>query len=285
MFPAAIARPGAAALHARDQEPAGSRVVLVAVTDAQNRPVVDLDTDDFQLEESGERREVFEARIADYPVVVLLDNGVDARGDVETIRSAAARFITRIGERSVAVVTMASPPEIIASFEDDRAAVLARLGTSSASTAPRAPLEALANAARLVRDAGAPFSAVIVVAAGPLETTASEAAGLLRAILESRAFVHGVGRRPSAAPTPGSLGGTPGVDSDLLRDLSSRTGGQFTTIFSPPSYAIALDRLADRLTAEFMVEYLVPPGTTSGSEVRVGVRLPGVRVRGMGVSR
>ena len=48
------------------------------------------------------------------------------------------------------------------------------------------------------------------------------------------------------------------------------------------SFAAALDRLADRLSIEIMVEYLVPEGPRRG-DVQVGVRKPGARVVGLGV--
>jgi hypothetical protein len=44
----------------------------------------------------------------------------------------------------------------------------------------------------------------------------------------------------------------------------------------------ALDRLADRLAIEMMVQYLVPPGPREG-DAKVGVRIPGARVVGLGV--
>jgi hypothetical protein len=268
------------------QQVAATRIALVAVTDSQNRPLADVETDDFQIDENGRSRDVFEARIADYPVVVLLDNGTGAESDLEAIRGAVAGFIARIGERAVAIGTMARPPEMLATFDDDRSTVLARLRTLGASAAPLAPLEALAGAAHLIQTTGTPFSAVIVVAAPPIERGEPEPAGLLTTILESRTFVHVVERVPPTAPAASRPGTPPrGVEGTLLRDLSLRTGGELTTVYSPVSYAVALDRLADRLAAEFMVEYLVPAGSSPGADVRVGVRIPGLRVRGLGVSR
>jgi hypothetical protein len=46
---------------------------------------------------------------------------------------------------------------------------------------------------------------------------------------------------------------------------------------------VALDHLADRLSAEMMVEFIEPPGSVSGVDVKMGVRIPGARVRGLGV--
>jgi hypothetical protein len=69
-----------------------------------------------------------------------------------------------------------------------------------------------------------------------------------------------------------------------LRELAEATHGQYTRIFSSASYAAALDRLADLLAAELMVEYLVPAGSSNG-ELRVGVKAPGVRIQSLKISR
>jgi hypothetical protein len=54
-------------------------------------------------------------------------------------------------------------------------------------------------------------------------------------------------------------------------------------IYSASSYQAALDRLADRLTSEMLIEYLVPVGSKP-NDVKVGVRIIGTRVRGLGVA-
>lgn len=71
--------------------------------------------------------------------------------------------------------------------------------------------------------------------------------------------------------------------AQALRALADQTHGEFTMIYSSASYQPALDRLADRLTSEMMIEYLVPPGSRP-LDVKVGVRIPGARVRGLGVA-
>ena len=102
-------------------------------------------------------------------------------------------------------------------------------------------------------------------------------------ILESRATVHVVGRRAAATPDPNQQAD---ALSDVLRELATLTHGQYTPIYAAASYAIALDRLADRLATEMMIQYLAPQGaaSASGSNVRVGVKIPGARVTGLGVS-
>jgi hypothetical protein len=215
---------------------------------------------------------------------VLIDNSAAARDELEAIRDAAARFVSRVGERAVAVGTLASPPVILASFDDDRAKVLAEIGRVSVDpSAGLMPLEAITGAVHAIEATGSPFSAIVVISARPIDPAEIESSDLLTPILASRASVHVIAHRSAAAeqgePTQHDGNG------DVLRQVSNLTRGQYTTIYSPASYGIALDRLADRLAPEVMIEYLVPPGAGAQGEVRVGVKIPGARVTGLGVSR
>jgi len=118
-----------------------------------------------------------------------------------------------------------------------------------------------------------------VVTAKSIDATQPVQGDLLPSIVNSGSVIHVVAGRPRAQD--GVIAEEP---PDLLRVLSEQTRGQYTAIFSPASYGIALDRLADRLSTEMMVEYLVPANTPAG-DVRVGVRKPGARVLGLGVSK
>ena len=151
-------------------------------------------------------------------------------------------------------------------------------------TATLAPIEAVSNAARLIGETGAPFSAIVVVSARPIDASQPAAPGLSRGIFESGAFVNAVVRRaPETTPRGGGYAG--GGDQELLRDLSDQTRGQYVTVFSAASYSVALDRLADQLATQLMIQYLIPPGAPGTADVRIGVKIPGARVRGLGASR
>ena len=261
-----------------------SRVLLATVA-AGNRALVDLGPDDFVIEEGGVTREVFDMHVADYPIAVLIDNSAAARNELEAIRDAAARFVSRVGERAVAVGTLASPPVILASFDDDRAKVLAEIGRVSVDpSAGLMPLEAITGAVHAIEATGSPFSAIVVISARPIDPAEIGSSDLLSPILASRASVHVIAHRSAAAAEQGEPTHNDG-NGDVLRQVSNLTRGQYTTIYSPASYGIALDRLADRLAPEVMIEYLVPPGAGAQGEVRVGVKIPGARVTGLGVSR
>jgi len=258
------------------------RVLLAAVTDVRNRPIVDLDSDSFVVHENGEQREVLSVRIADYPLVVLVDNASHAAADIDAIRSATARFVTRVGERAVAIVTMAGPPTVVADFETDREATLAAIAAIQIGGPVRRPFQGLQEATWLIQATESPFAAVVAVTVAPAETFEEEPRGLLSEFFDSRDILHIV-TRAGRGSSPGQAAAI--TPDEVLRDVATRSGGRATTIYSSVSFQVALDQIADTLATEMLVEYLAPPGDGVGVDVRVGVSIPGTRVRGLGVWR
>lgn len=264
----------AVGLHAAQGLSTGG-TLLVTVFDRANRPTVNVDATDFVVTQGNAPREVAAVRVADYPLVLLLDT----TADLDAIRPAAVRFIERVGDRAIAVVTLADPPAVLATFEDGRAEALARIEAMIPSATPaRAPLHALADASRLIRETGTPFAAIVFVSAAPLEDGQIEPPGFLTSFVESRAILHVVTKGSSESP-----GGS--VSEGMLRTLADRSGGRHQMIYASASFQVALDQMADRLGMELLVEYLAPAGGSEEGEVRVGVKVPGVRVRGLGVAR
>ena len=258
------------------QQVGASRTVLATVMDNRGRPVIDIEADDFVVRETGQPRDVLSVRVADYPLAIVLDNGQGAGRDIEAIRRAAARFIARVGRRPVAVA-LSDPPGLIATFEDERAIVLQRLEKATVTSSSDGLFQAIVAASRALEETGSPFSAIVVVSAAPL---ASVPADVLTPVVQSGASVHVVVHREAAA----APGGATAQSSEALRALSDETHGQFMTIYTAASYQIALDRLADRLAPELLVDYVVPVGSSHGNDVSVGVRIPGSRVDARGLT-
>ena len=124
-----------------------------------------------------------------------------------------------------------------------------------------------------------PFSVVVVISARPVDATEPTPSDRLTPILESGAAVHVIALRAASSSAADRIA-TP----DLLRQLADQTRGQYVTIYTSASLPIALDSLADRLATEIMIDYLVP-AESAPRDVRVGIRIPGARVRGLGVSK
>jgi len=264
-----------AAPGAQLQQAAAGRIVLASVVDGRNRPLVAVGPDDFAVTENGQPREVLDVHVADYPVVVVLDDTGTEAERLAAMKSAVTRFVTRVGERPVALAVLSKPDGFIASFDDERAQVLERIGAIDGGGAPTLPIAALSQAARSLKELGVPFSAIVVVTARPVGSSADVAPGVVADILDSGANIQvviarGANESPETART------------DLLRVLAGQTRGQYTPIFSPASYAIALERIADRMATELMIQYVAPAGSNAG-DVKVGTRLVGARVIGLGV--
>jgi len=256
-----------------------SRIALATISDPRNRAIVDVGADDFVIQEAGAAREVLSVRPGDYPIVLVLDTSADARTDFPMIRKAASHFIDRIGQRPIAAVTIGGAPQLIAGFDTDRAELVAKVGSLDAqANAPSSQLEGMALAARTLRDTGSLFSAIIVLSSASLDGSRSSPDEFIASIVDSGAILHVVANRAVQATAGGGF-----RPSAAIRALAEQSRGEVTTIYSAASFQAALDRLADRLAAEMMIEYLVPVGSKP-SDVKVGVRIAGARVHGLGVA-
>ncbi len=255
-----------------------ARTVLAAVVDERGQPVVDVGLDDFVVTEGTEPRDVLDVHVADYPLAVVVDDRSATAASTAAVRAAARRFIQRVGERPVALLRLTDAARPLATLDDERPVVLEALSRLAVATdVALAPLDTVAQAAAMLRGTGAPFSAVVVIAAGNVDASVLVRGELLPAIIDSGAAVHVVQAQAARELPAGDA-----TTTDLLRVVADQTRGQFTAIYSTASFEAALDRLADRLAIEMMVQYLAPEGERTG-DVRVGVRRPGARVVGLGV--
>jgi hypothetical protein len=262
------------------QQTGASRVALVTVLDPRNHPIVDVEADDFVVHEGRDERDILSVHLGDYPVVVMIDTGGNARNDLLMMIRAAEQFIARIGERPVAVGTFGDPPAMLTTFEDERADVKERLeALSPAATGASLLLQGAALAADTIRPTGALFSAIVMLSASPTDATPN-AEALVPPIVNGGSMLHVIANRSTRGAGDGmALSGL----ATSLRTLVEQTRGQYTPIYTAASYRAALDQIADRMATEIMIEYLVPT-QSKANDVKVGVRIPGARVRGLGVA-
>ena len=266
------------AAQSADSQTGASRIALASVTDPRNRPLVDVSADDFVIQEAGVAREVLSVRPADYPIVVLMDTGNLASADFQLMQKAAAHFIERIGQRPIALGTFGGPPKMLTTFEDDRQTVMARLNAMAVdASAASLVMQGASVAAKMIRETGALFSCIVVLSATQVDASQDTPDEMIASVIDSNATLHVIANRPGQTTASGQR------SNPALRALAEQSRGEFTVIYSAASYQAALDRLADRLTGEMMIEYLVPVGSKP-NDVKVGVRIIGARVRGLGVA-
>jgi hypothetical protein len=255
-----------------------SRIALAAVTDPRNRPLVDVGADDFVIQEAGVTREVLSVRPADYPIALLLDTGSESQADFALLQKAAAHFLDRIGQRPIALGTFGGTATMLTTFEDERQTVMAKLGEAAADpSAGSVLMQGASLAARKIRETGTLFSCIVILSATQDDASRDAPDEMIAPVVDSNATLHVIANRPGQTAAGGQR------SNPSLRALAEQSRGEFTVIYSAASYQAALDRLADRLTSEMMIEYLVPVGSKP-NDVKVGVRIVGARVRGLGVA-
>ena len=170
-------------------------------------------------------------------------------------------------------------PKVVASFDDDLATVKARLdGLGSDPNATATLLEGAALAAQMIQKTGTLFSSMIVLSSATVDGSRGSPDEMLASIVDSGAILHIVAN--GSVQAMAGNGFRPGA---ALRAVAEQSRGEFTPIYSAASFQAALERLADRLSAEMMIEYLVPVGSKP-SDVKVGVRIAGAQVHGLGVA-
>ena len=117
---------------------------------------------------------------------------------------------------------LTDPSSLLASFEDPRDVVLQRLNTAGSRASPNVPFESVANASSVIQRSEAPFPAIVVISATPVERTMSPGNDLLGRIVDSHATVHVLTHRdPARPPSP-----------EVLREVTEQTRGQFITVYS-----------------------------------------------------
>src|SRR5262245_2343062 len=256
-----------------------SRIALATVMDPRGRPIVDVEADDFVVSEGRDAREILSVHLADYPVVVMIDTSAAAGDNLPVMQKAAAQFIARIGQRPVALGTFGDPPAMLTTFEDERTVLTEKLDALTASESGDSLLmQGAALAAQTIRPTGSIFSAIVMLSASATDAS-RDADALVPSIVETGAILHVVINRAASGPPAVAASGP----SAPVRVLVEQTRGQYTPIYTAASFNAALDQIASRLAAEIMIEYLVPP-QSKANDVKIGVRIPGARVRGFGVA-
>ncbi|PYR33249.1 MAG: hypothetical protein DMF93_25640, partial [Acidobacteria bacterium] len=172
-----------------DPTTGASRFALASVLDPRNRPVVDVGADDFVIQEAGVAREVLSVRPADYPVVVMIDTGIDARVDFGMMKRAAEHFIERIGPRPLAIGTFGGAPKMIVGFDDDRETALARLRDLEPGGNEKSELmEGASVAAGAIRRTGALFAALVMLSSAPRDSSQASPDAMIASIIDSGAI-------------------------------------------------------------------------------------------------
>jgi VWA domain-containing protein len=271
-----------------------SRFALVSAADREGAPMLGLAADDFVVEDGGARCEVLSVTPASYPISIVVDTSSFARSDFQQLRDSVHQFIGALSGRDVALFTTGALPARVVDFTRDLGQLEAGIEHTFAEpgTAPRT-LDAIADAARDLREQGGVITRIVVVSAGGPDSSGRSPRAVLDAVVASRSIVdvidlqqtqrraHRDDERSAKTVIPSELRSD--NDAALLHALSKRTLGIYERIVTSSGYAASLQKIRGQILSEVVVEYAATPG--SARKLRVGVRLPNAVVRGIAVER
>lgn len=265
-----------------------TQLILASAIDRDGNTILDLGPDEFLIEEGGLRCEAVEVRPAAYPIAIAIDTSGFAREPLMSIRHALHVFVAALSGRQVALYTFGAPSARVVEFTSDFSQLdhaIDRLFASPTSGAR--PYDAVTMAANDLRALNAPVTMIVVLSAGGPDNSAAGPREMQDAVRQTRAVVNVVDFRTVRAASGMSHEGRPApiVSEDrYLSALAQGTRGTYDRITQEGGYLTSLERLRRLLESEVFVEYTPQPDAPSQT-LKVGVRLPGVAVRAVGLDR
>ena len=275
-----------------------SRFVLASVVDTlTTTPVIGLAADDFVIQEGTTRCEAITARVAQYPIAILVDTSHAARPQFTEMRKAVRQLVGRMSGRDVALYTFGDRAFRVADFTRDTSRLERAVDQLFALPEGESHvLDAIIEAGRDIGRREPAVAMIVVVSAGANDQSNRTPREVFEPVLASRSIVHVVEIRAiRASGRLGNVRGRRNFTSDraaeaalglqeLLQGLVDRTRGDYDRIFAASGYFASLERLQRRLAAEVVVEY-ESSGENSQAPLQIGTRLPGGAVRAIGLDR
>jgi VWFA-related protein len=264
-----------------------TRSVNVNAFDASGTPVDDLTQADFVVKEGGKTRNVVGYRPAKALMQIALivdDNGTGL------FRAPLYRFVQRLqGKAEFAVVTVVGQPLKLTDYTTD-AKVLsevllslsARPGTSDGGQL----LQGIYDAARELEKREAPRPVIIALTIPGDEHSTLPARHVLDKLKDSGASLHVFLVANSAARQLAPTGTKPSALleenfnlGEVLGDGSKQSGGRREEIIASAGAVAGLERLAEELLHQFVIDYDLPSGTKPSDRISVSVKRKGVSLR------
>jgi hypothetical protein len=278
----------AATVHgaAPDQGDSRGRSIYIVATDQQGNFVEDLAPEDFQIKEGGKVAEVRRVGLDDTPIQVAII--VDDSG-TGLFRSSLVRFIQRLqGRAEFSLTSVVGQPLKLVDFTSGDAAL--SQAVNSLSARPGTPdggqlLQGVYDAAKDFEQRKAPRPVILVLTIPGEEHSTIPAKYVLEQLRDSGASLNvfmaagSASRQTVAVTRPSALLGENLALSEVLGDGPKQSGGHYEEIVAAPGFVLGVQRLAEELIHQYVVDYVLPPGAKRSDRINVSVKRKGINLR------
>jgi hypothetical protein len=263
-----------------------TRRVYLNAFDERGEPVKDLAAADFVVKEGGKTREVVAYRPAKglmQIAIIVDDNGMGL------FRAPLYRFVQRLqGRAEFAIVAVVGQPLKLTDYTMD-GRVLSEV-LASLSARPGTPdggqlLQGIYDAATDLGKREAPRPIIIALTVPGEEHTTLPAQHVLDRLKDSGASLHvflvasSAARQMAPVTKPSALLEENMNLGEVLGDGSKQSGERREDIVAAAGALTGLQRLAEELLDQYVIDYDLPPGTKPSDRISVSVKRKGVFLR------
>jgi Ca-activated chloride channel family protein len=259
---------------------AGTRIVTLpsTVTDGENRIVLNLTSNDFEVLEDNRQQPVtfFDTTILPIRVVVLLDTSASMAGTVRLLRTAAREFVTRLlpGD-ACRVGAFNDSVQFGGAFTSDRTKLAQDIDMLEVGDATRL-YDALAAGLDTL-EGGADRRVILVLTDG---ADTESRTGLRSVIGRARAdgvmvYAIGIERTRFNGTRP-----VVSVPDRGLKKLTEETGGGYFALKTTTDLGTTFARIADELHSQYVIGFSPERLDGRPHTLAVKVKRPGLTVRG-----
>lgn len=222
-----------------------TRSIFVSATDSAGRPVLDLAPADFQITESGAKRDVTRATLGSAPmrIVLMVDSSTPVGAVINSFKKGLATFVDTLPpQHEVAFISSGSQIRIRARPTDTRDKLRAEMARFSSDGGANAFLDTLLEAdTRFLKTAPAQWPVFVIV------TTDNGDARKEPDVVAYNKFMNDFLARGGAAHAVILAGKQVGAVTDLVTNLVDNVGGFRQTLITDNSLPERLRDIAERL--------------------------------------
>lgn len=260
-----------------------ARTVYVTVVDDHGRGVPGLTPEDFVVKEGGQVREIASVAPASERMRLALMVEHPLVGQ-SYVRSGLAEFVARVcPPAEVALFMVTQRAEKLVDFTSDPNVLveaIRRLPLSQARLSTEVP-DAVFEVAKQFEKTKPARPVMVLATIEQGQSIEGDPESTLSQLAKSKAQFWTVSIEPSRsqpAPKVNSLADFAGR-TQIIGDGPSQSGGRRVPILTLPAFEGGLQQVADDLSSQYLITYLLPDGVRTSDRISVSLKKPGATLR------